>query len=192
MMLYNIRKKTRHAVVAAGELILKNRAIAVAAAAILLIIFAGFLRPAIVVILLVAAASLSMFYNRFVPQVSLGFELVTLATVITGFAYGGLLAALVGFAALFLAEIVGGRMTGTTIISFFGIIIAGLLVPVMKPWGITAAGIAATIIYDAIIFPLYIMTGSRLWKSLLFVGTHLIFNTWVFFSIAPLVQRAIA
>lgn len=177
-------------IVSLGEFILKNRGIAVAIAALLLVLFLGVFRQALVVLLLVAAASFSMFYGRFVPQVSLGVELVTLATVVTGLLHGGIMAALVGFVSLLAAETVGGRMTGTTIISLLGITATGLMVPLFSPWGITGAGIAAALFYDALIVPLYIATGSRIWNSLLYLVTHILFTIWIFFTVAPLVYRA--
>ena len=193
-MLEHIRKGVTRTITSVGTFILAHRGLGVAAAALLFIFAIGLLRPALTIVLLVGIASLSLVYNRFIQNISLGIELITLATVITGYAYGGLLAAVVGLVSLFIAEIISGTLGGKSGISFAGISIVALLLPLMKHagWGITAAGIVATLIYDAIIIPLYLGTGSRLWKSLLFVTTHLLFNIWVFFTIAPIAYRLIA
>ncbi|MBI2176452.1 hypothetical protein HYU40_03865 [Candidatus Woesearchaeota archaeon] len=138
--------------------------------------------------------AVSMIYNRWI-KVSIGVELVMLGLVITSIAFGRLPGLIVGMVGLFLAEIVSERFTYSTLVSFVGIIVAGLTAPNvfhMLGESITATGIALTVVYDAIIAPGYLMLGSNLGRTAFFVITHIIFNIWVFSFVAPLLFRVLA
>ena len=126
----------------------------------------------------------SMFYNRFI-RTSLGFELITLGVVITGLLYGPAISVFVGFFSLLIAELITGSLQHKTVVSFAGIITIGILTQFFKDTPITTAGIAITIIYDAIIVPGYLLLGSNPLRTGLFLATHIAFNFWVFTTIAP-------
>ncbi len=155
-------------------------------AAVLLLFFYWNLAKALLLMAVFTGVGiLSLYYMKYV-RISVGIELVMLGTVIMGLLYGAVPAIITGLAALFIAELITERMTHSTAVSFLGIGIVGLAVPLFpKEWGITAAGIAATLLYDAIIIPLYILLGSSPGRSAVFVITHLAFNVWVFSFIAP-------
>lgn len=155
----------------------------------LLIVFAGSLIKAIFIILaFYVLGSVSLFYNRWV-KMSLGFEFITFATVFTGMLYGPIAGAIVGFLSLTTAEIISARFTGSTIISLAAIAFIGAIAQNFVNWDIRYAGLLLAFIYDLIIIPLYILTGSHPIRSLLFMATHLLWNAWVFFVLAPPLWR---
>jgi len=132
----------------------------------------------------------SLIYNRWI-KISLGFELIMFGTVITALVYGWWQAVIVGFIALFLAEIFTDRFTYSTFISFIGLGVVATVVPLVSNLGITWAGITMTLLYDLIIVPGYLIMGSSPWRTAVFVGTHLLFNVWVFIFLAPFVFRIV-
>lgn len=148
-------------------------------------------KAVIFVPLLVALGSVSMIYNREI-KLSVGIELVMLATVLCSVAYGALTGAVVGFVTLLFAELIGGRINEKTVISLVGIIIAGLAANSFGSLGITAAGIITTIIYDAIIIPIYLIVGSSPARTMLFLATHIIWNITIFLRIAPFIYGLMA
>jgi len=159
---------------------------------IALIIFAGsFIKDAFVVLAFYIIASISLFYNRWI-KISLGFEFITLATVFTGWLYGPVVGALVGFFSLTTAELITLRFTGSTIISLVAISFIGIIAHNFVSMDIRYAGLLLAFIYDLIIIPLYILTGSHPLRSFLFMGTHLLWNAWLFFTIGPALLNLLA
>jgi len=137
-----------------------------------------------VMALFIIIGILSMMYNRWI-KVSLGVELIMVGTVLTAVAYGRFPAIIVGFVALFFAEMLSDRFTYSTFISFIGLFVVAMVVPLFGSSSITAIGIWMTLMYDIIILPGYVLLGSSPWRSLLFFVTHIMFNAWVFIVIAP-------
>jgi len=159
---------------------------------IALIIFAGsFIRDVFIVLAFYVLASISLFYNRWI-KISLGFEFIMLATVFTGILYGPVVGALVGFFSLTTAELITLRFTGSTIISLIAIAFIGAISHSFANMDIRYAGLLLVFIYDLIIIPLYILTGSHPLRSFLFMGTHLLWNAWLFFTIGPALLQLLA
>lgn len=134
---------------------------------------------------------LSMMYNRWV-KVSLGFELIILGVVVTASVYGRWQGLIVGFAALFFAEMLTDRFTYSTFVSFIGVFVVAMAVPLLGTMGIAWKGVWMTVLYDAVIGPGYILLGSSPWRTLLFVATHILFNTWIFMLVAPRIVPLLA
>lgn len=151
---------------------------------IVLIFFGSYVKALFLMLLFIVIGTFSMFYNKII-KLSLGIEFIMLGLVLSGFLYGPVAAIFVGFASLFLAEVITERFTYSTFVSFIGIFTIGFLTQYLTDMGITAAGILLTIIYDAIIIPGYLLLGSEPWRCMLFLVTHIIFNVWVFFTLAP-------
>jgi hypothetical protein len=158
---------------------------------VLLFLFRDVIQMLVVMAAFIILGVASLIYNRWI-KLSLGFELIMLGIVVTGMAYGRWQAFVVGFIALFFAEVITNRFTYSTFISFIGIFIVSMTIPLFQNTGVTWVGICMTLIYDAIIGPGYILMGSSPWRTLLFVATHAIFNIWVFIFIAPWVFRLLA
>jgi hypothetical protein len=154
----------------------------------LLFVFSDVIQAIFVMALFIVLGFASMMYNRWI-KVSLGVELIMLGTVITAAIYGSFPAIIVGFTALFAAEVFTNRFTYSTFISFVGLFIVAILVPTFETTSITWIGIWMTILYDAIILPGYLVLGSSPLRSILFLVTHLMFNIWLFIFVAPFVFR---
>src|SRR3989338_2485885 len=175
------------------QLLFEKRAAAVFMVAlfVLMFFFWSQLKVLAVMAFFIALGAVSMLYNRWV-RVSLGFELVMLGLVITAVAFGRLAGLVVGFTGLFLAEVLSGRFTHSTFVSFIGLAVVGLAAPNafgILEGNITLTGILLTVIYDAVIAPGYVILGSNPGRTGLFVVTHLAFNAWVFSFAAPLILR---
>lgn len=158
------------------------------ALAILAIIFLYVFREIVgmltVMALFIIIGILSMMYNRWI-KVSLGVELIMVGTILTAVAYGRFPAIVVGFVALFFAEMLTDRFTYSTFVSFIGLFVVAMVVPLFTNSSITAIGIWMTLLYDIIILPGYVLLGSSPWRSLLFFVTHISFNAWIFIVVAP-------
>ena len=160
------------------------------AAAVVLFFFWSYVKVILVMAIFIALGAVSMLYNRWVKE-SLGVEFIMLGTVITSIVFGRLPGLIVGMVGLFLAEVLSERFTYSTFVSFIGIAVVALIAQNIfnQTHSITSAGIILTVIYDAVIIPGYLLLGSNLGRSALFVVTHLIFNVWAFSFIAPLLVR---
>ena len=159
-------------------------------ALVLLFVFRDIFQAILVMTLFIIIGFASMMYNRWI-KVSLGFELIMLGTVLTAAVYGSLPAIIVGFVALFAAEVFTNRFTYLTFMSFIGLFVVAMVVPSFHTTSITLIGIWMTIMYDALILPGYLLLGSSPWRTLLFLVTHLLFNVWLFIFVAPFVFRLI-
>lgn len=163
--------------------------VAAAAGLILLYFFSSFVKMILVMAVFMLLGVLSLIYNRWI-KTSLGVELIMLGTVISAVEYGFFSGIVVGFVALFFAEILTDRLTYSTFVSFLGIAAVSLAAPLLDV-GITWTGIAMTLLYDAIITPGYLIMGSSPWRTLTFVATHILFNAWIFVFIAPFAVEVI-
>ncbi len=155
---------------------------------VMLFIFMGsVVKPFFFIGLFLFLSSISLIYNRWV-KTSLGFEFITLSTVLTGRVYGPWAGALVGLVGLSAAEVIGTGFNAKTVISLATIFIMGLFVPVLNNMPILWAGMVFVVVYDAIILPLYMVAGSSPLRSVIFFVTHVIFNLWLFAYIAPILE----
>lgn len=134
-------------------------------------------------------ASLSMIYNLFF-RISLGFEFIMLATVLCSVVYGPVVGVCVGLVSLFFAEFISTKLTYNTFVSFIGIAIVGFVASFYTGGNIAMWGIFMTILYDVIIIPGYLLTGSNPIKCFIYVITHIPWNVWVFSVIAPRLLEA--
>jgi uncharacterized membrane protein len=164
------------------------------AAIILLFFFWKQIEVFVIGAVFIALAAVSMIYNRWV-KTSVGIELVTFGVVLMVLVYGRLPGLIVGLVGLFLAEVISEKFTYSTFVSFIGVGIMAMIAPnIFQLTGnsITATGIILTLVYDAIIIPGYLLLGSNIGRSVFFVITHLIFNTWLFAFAVPFVFRLLA
>lgn len=151
--------------------------------------FLGSYDKALLIIpMLTILASFSMIYNLFI-RVSLGVELVIMATVLCALVYGPVVGIVVGVVSLFFAEVISTKLSYNTFISFIGIVIVGFVASLYSGSNIAMWGIAMTILYDIIIIPIYLLTGSNPTSSFIYVVTHIPWNVWVFLFIAPRIYQ---
>ncbi|MCP3684133.1 MAG: hypothetical protein GY861_15740 [bacterium] len=155
-------------------------------ALIFIIFFSEYVITSFFMLLFIALGTFSMLYNK-VLKISLGIEFIMLGMVLSGLLFGPVPAIIVGLVSLFIAEVITERFTYSTFVSFIGICAIGFLTQFFRgpEPNVTATGIILTLIYDAIIIPGYLMLGSGFWRCMLFLSTHIVFNLWVFFTLAP-------
>ncbi len=161
----------------------------IAIAAIALVLFAAlfmfaFIKQLFLIAFFIVLGSASLLYNRFI-KTSIGVELITLGVIIIGRLYGPFAAIIVGLTSLLLAELFNGSLQHKTLVSFVGLLVIGFLTQFFNGSSITTEGIILVLIYNVIIIPGYLLLGSNLLRSGLFLVTHLVFSFWIFTTIAP-------
>ena len=153
------------------------------------LVLGRYIKALLFICVLTIVASLSMVYNL-VIRLSLGFEFIMLATVLCSVAYGPIVGVAVGLVSLFFAEFISTKLTYNTFVSFIGITIIGFIASFNGGGNITMWGIFMTVLYDLIIIPGYLITGSHPIKCFIFVVTHIPWNIWVFSVLAPRVLES--
>jgi len=139
-------------------------------------------------VLLNLLASVSMLYLKISKHAHfIGIELCTLATVLISLKYGYVLGMITGFISITSALIISGYFKPSYFVSVLAMPLIGLIVPLFSGLPLWQIGILMTIIYDAIVLPLYVFMGSRIPSSIVFFVTHVLFNYWVFTTIAQVI-----
>jgi hypothetical protein len=138
--------------------------------------------------ILIGLASISMIYQRYFRYSHyFGVELCMMATALAGRAYGPHYGAFTGFFSIFFAFIISGNFKYSSFVSLLTLPLIGAIVPLFGELSLLYLGLLMTVLYDIIILPLYMMLGSRLFPSIVFFLTHLLFNYWIFTTIAPFI-----
>ncbi len=139
-------------------------------------------------VLLNLLASVSMLYLKITKHAHyIGIELCTLATVLISLKYGHVLGIITGFISITSALIVSGYFKPSYFVSVLALPLVGLIVPLFSGLPLWQIGLLMTFIYDAIVLPLYVLMGSRIPSTVVFFMTHMLFNYWVFTTIAPVI-----
>ncbi len=92
-------------------------------------------KGAIMAIILTIIASFSTYYKRYV-KFTMGFELVTLATVLTTVAYGPLIGALVGFVSATAAEVIPQMIDPSSFFWILSLIVSAFAVAFFHGMGV--------------------------------------------------------
>lgn len=166
------------------------RTLALIAAAASVFLFFNYLKAGIVLISLTALGAISRAWQRFFP-VEFGVELVMLATVISGFAYGAFAGLFVGVVSLILSTILTQEDPGKMWPAFATIGFIGFLAGTLTIANVALWGVIFTVAYDAIITAIYISMGFSIIKTLIFDATHIAFNYFVFYHVAPILISGI-
>jgi len=139
-------------------------------------------------VLLNLLAAVSMLYLKISKHAHyVGIELCMMATVLISLKYGVVLGVITGFISITSALIISGYFKPTYFVSVLTMPLIGLIVHLFPGMVLWQLGVLMTIIYDAIVLPLYILMGSRISSSIVFFITHVLFNYWVFTTIAPII-----
>lgn len=139
-------------------------------------------------LLLTGIGAASLVHSRYFKySYYVGFELCTMATVITALAYGPAFGVFTGFFSIFGGFVLSGHFKPTYFVSVLAMPLIGILAPLFSHLPLLYLGLLMAIIYDAIILPLYVLFGSRVVSSVVFFVTHMLFNYWVFTSVAPII-----
>ena len=143
-------------------------------------------------LLLILLGAVSLIHSRYFKYSHyIGFELCLMATVLTSLAYGPVYGMVTGFTSITLGFILSGYFKPTYFISVLTMPLIGLLVPFFSNHlSLPYLGLLMTLIYDAIILPLYVLVGgSRIPSASIFFVTHVLLNIWIFSTIAPIILR---
>ncbi|MBU4245417.1 MAG: hypothetical protein ABIF85_05730 [Nanoarchaeota archaeon] len=173
----------------------KHRRVVIAIGAILLILSAFFfytyMKAGIVLLSLIFMGAISRVWQRFFPF-EFGIELVMLATVVSGVTYGAAAGLIVGFVSLVLSTLLTQEDHGKMWPAFITIMVIGFLAGTLTIANIALWGVIFTVLYDAIISVIYISSGHSAIKTLVFDATHIAFNYFVFYHIAPTLVSIVA
>jgi hypothetical protein len=178
--------------------IFKSRAHAIMLAIILISIFiiinliSDVVKDVLIISFLMLIGGISKIYQRFF-KVQLGIEFIMLATVISGYVYGPFVGAIVGFFTFALATYFSGFFSHTLVISFIMITLVGAAAALFSNTSIKTAGITLTLIYNLLFIPIYIgWFRGRVTRIFMFSITHILWNVWVFSTIAPFIMTLIS
>lgn len=147
--------------------------------------FSVLMKNTLILSSLILIGGVSNIYQRYI-RVHLGIEFIMLSAIIAGYIYGAFIGGVVAFLTFALAMYFEGRFPHTLFASFILITLVGMAAHLFSNKSITFAGITLTILYDLILVPVYIaFFRARIPSIMLFAITHIIWNYWVFTTIAP-------
>ena len=139
-----------------------------------------------IVLISILLGALSTMYQR-ITVIPLGVDLVVFVTVLNGVAYGSFVGALVGFCSYFLGQVLTARFNHTTFVSLPAITFLGILAGLFSEVSIAPLGFTLTVVFDAIVIPIYLFLGSDWFKSAVFVVGHIAVNYWLFYHLAGII-----
>ncbi len=174
---------------------LRHKKLLIAAGAVLFLILIIFfyrdIKAFFSIVALIAIGVLSRLWQRFIP-LSIGANLIMLVTVVAGVMYGPLAGISVGVLSLFISAILVLDELATMLPPFFAIALAGYIAGYLPAADISFGGMALTILYDVIISVSYFFLGVAGIRTALFVATHIVFNYFVFYNVAPALINILA
>jgi len=139
-------------------------------------------------VLLNLLAAVSMLYLKISKHAHyVGIELCMMATVLISLKYGAVLGIITGFISLISALIVSGYFKPMYFISIIAMPLIAVFVHFFPGTPLWQLGVMMTFLYDFLVLPIYVYTGSRITSAAVFFVTHMLFNYWVFTTIAPLI-----
>lgn len=158
---------------------------------LLTFLFSSIVKGFILIVAFIAIGAVSRMWQRFVPM-AIGVELVMLFTVIAGILFGPYAGMIVGFLSLSISTLVTEEDIAKMWPAFIAIAIVGYLSGAIAIVNVSPYGLMFTIFYDVFITIIYIATGHSLIKTLIFDATHIAFNYFVFYHIAPNLLKLLA
>ncbi len=159
---------------------------------LLLNMIAGLVKHVLIISFLILLGGVSKIYQRFF-KVQLGIEFIMLTTVVSGYVYGPFVGAVVGLFTFALSTYFSGFFSHTLALSFVLIAFVGFFSSFFEGTSIKTAGITLTLIYNLIFVPIYVVWfRGRLTRIFLFSITHIIWNIWVFSTIAPYLLKILS
>tara|TARA_Y100000310_G_scaffold339022_1_gene430396 strand:+ start:24636 stop:25169 length:534 start_codon:yes stop_codon:yes gene_type:complete len=149
----------------------------------ILILLILFLKNFLIIISLTALGALSLLHQRWTGDY-LGFELCTLATVLCGMLYGAKAGILVGVFSVSLGMIIAGNIHPSMLLSIICFGFIGLVASFFTIESIFWVGLGLTVLYDAVMVPVYLLMGSNHAATFSFTLTHILFNAVIFSLLA--------
>jgi len=138
-------------------------------------------RPAFVVLAFIGVGAVSRMYQRFLRGISLGIETIIFGVTVAGRLYGVWSAILIGIISLPLSIVYTEEDVKWLPVALGGMVIIGVLSAYLPPTNIVLLGMTLTLVYDVTTCAVYLLLfHSNLFKTLLFIGSHLAFNYLLF------------
>ena len=149
-------------------------------------------KPVVFIVLFAVHIATCFFLRPLKNAAGLGIELVMLITVLGSFAYGAKIGALLWGTAMLLDYAASMRFSLFSPVTITAYALTGLLAGNFSHFGITAVGIAATIIYNlATSFIIMAFMGGHIEKCARFGISDLAVNIALFTTIAPFLAQII-
>ena len=143
-------------------------------------------RPVVFVVLFIVHALACFFLRALKNTARFGIELIMLITVLGSFVYGAKTGALLGATAMLMDYALSARFSYFVPVTTAAYVLIGLLASSFSGAGITAVGIAATIIYNIVTsFIIVAFMGGHIDKCLRFGLSNLALNFVLFTTVAP-------
>ena len=144
-----------------------------------------FLKTATVMIAFIFLGVMSRLWLKYIPLHSLGIELILLFTIVSGKLFGPAAGVVVGVISMVLSAAITDEEPMKMWPAFVAIAVLGHLSGVLSIASISVLGVVLTVIYDVIVSIIYYFLGSSGAKIILFDVTHITWNYYVFYNIAP-------
>ncbi len=147
-----------------------------------------------IILFFVILGAVSMLY-RLVFDVGVGFELVTMSTVLCGMRYGSKYGMLVGFLSVAIGLALNIRLFKAPIDSLYhliGFTLIGYVAGLFSIANIFSVGIIINLVYNTLYFPFRLMFGTNVVKLLIFIASNIFFNYIIFKSIVPVFVNMVA
>ncbi len=148
----------------------------------------GILSDILVLILLMIAATLPIIYKRWI-RMGIGIELMLFSTVIVGINYGPTAGFFFGLTAIAISDFMNKTIGEWSLLNMVGMGIGGVIAgSIGDQTGIFITGLASFIGVELIrqVPPLLIGGQREKLMSIIYTIIHLMFNFWLFSTIAPL------
>ncbi|MBW6461925.1 MAG: hypothetical protein K0B07_02670 [DPANN group archaeon] len=144
-----------------------------------------FIKTATIMIAFIVIGSMSRIWLKYIPLHSFGFELILLFTIVSGKLFGPGAGLIVGVISMVLSAAITDEEPMKLWPAFVAIAIVGNLSGVLTIASISVLGVTLTVLYDVIISVIYYFLGSSGAKIILFDITHITWNYYMFYNIAP-------
>lgn len=147
----------------------------------LVLALAAYSKAIVVVPVFIVLAACSRYLQLGFPFV-IGVDLCLFFTVLAALAYGPLAGVIVGMGSALLGIVVKNTRNPEEKIAFYlGLAFIGYIAPHLPFGSVYATGLAATIIYDAIVvYGYFYLVRKCIVNAFSFTSTHILFNMWLF------------
>jgi hypothetical protein len=144
-------------------------------------------RRILIVLILISVNFTFSFIKRFIPKLAVsnvikGFELVLFSTIVSSYAYGGFIAALVGGVGILASYIGERRFSPYFIITVPLYMLIGFVTSYFIAINIVSFGIVITLCYNVLSVLLSKYMGAKLESVGVFAVTNIVFNAFLFLN----------
>jgi len=160
-------------------------------ATILFLIISKHIRVAIIVTIFILLNRLITTYKLFI-RLPIEFEFLTLGIVISTLSFGSKAGLVIAIFGCIISFIIGFEFSTFSLPMFLGYSSVAIITYLLQDYNITFVGIFATLINNLIVFSLYhYVFGYDLGRNISFSTSNIIFNSVLFFNIAPFLMTII-